>query len=85
MLRNGDLADVVQQRSRPQRFHFTFADLQFFADLQGIHLDALQMLVRGLILSFNRQSERFDGPEMHAGGLFRMDSGVLQSSDVYSV
>ena len=39
-------------------------EAQFFGELRGVDLHALQMIVRGVILGFDRQRQRFNGAQM---------------------
>ena len=67
---NRQLADVVQQRSRAQRFDFGFGKSQFLRDLNREYAHALQVLVRGVVLGFDGQRKGLDGAQVQRGDLF---------------
>ncbi len=72
-----DLTDVVQQRRGAQRFHLRLAEAQFFGDLDGVSFDALQMIVRGLVLGFDGDRQRLDGAAMQRGDFFGVRALIL--------
>ena len=78
---NGQLADVVQQRGRAQSFQLAFIQAHVLAHFNGVHLHPLQMVVRGVILGFNRESKRFDGSEVQRCHLFGVFLIVFHSAE----
>ncbi len=58
------LADVVQHGRGANGVQLGFIQPKFLGDLDRIDLDPAQMIVRGVILCFDRQGERFDGAQM---------------------
>jgi hypothetical protein len=67
---NRQLADVVQQGGRAQRFDFVFRKTQFLRDLNREYAHALQVPVRGMVLGFDGKREALDGPQVQRGSLF---------------
>ena len=55
---------------------------QFFGYLDGIHPDPLQVIVRGVVLGFDRQRQRFDGAQVQVGHLFDVALFVFQFSQI---
>ena len=80
VLGHRQLADVVQQRRGSQGFQVVRSQVQFFADLDGVDLHALQMVVRGVILGFDGQRQRFDGAQVQGRHLLGVLLFVLQPS-----
>ena len=82
MLRNGQLADVVQQRCRIQRFHFFVTDLQCFSHFNRVHPHPLQVIVGGMVLGFNRKRKRLNCAQVQACHVLDMPLLVLQFSQI---
>ena len=77
MLRHRQLADIVQHGGGLQRFHFQVGEIQFFGDFGGVDLDALQMIVSGLVLGVDGHGESLDGAKVERRNILRVLFFVL--------
>jgi hypothetical protein len=64
LLGHRKLSDIVQQCRRPQRLPLRSRQTQIFSHFHGVNTDAAKMSVRGVILGFDGQRQRFDGTQM---------------------
>ena len=85
MFRHRKFPDVVQQRGGVQSFQFRPFHAQFFRHFDGIDADALQVLVRGMVLGFNGQSQSLNGPQMQVRHFLDVAFLVLQFAEVKAV
>ena len=85
MLRYGQLADIVQQRRGAQRLQFLLRQVELARQLHGVNAHALQMIVRGLVLGFNGQSQRFNGAHVQRRHLRHMVLFIFQFAQVEPV
>ena len=70
--RDRQFPDVVQNGGGGQSFQLLLRKAQILADLDGIELHALQMIVRSVILGVDRERQRFDGSQMQSVDRFCM-------------
>ncbi len=73
VLRNAELADVVKQSGGSQRLDFGGRQAKALAYFKGIDLDALEVIVRGMILRLDSERERFNRAQVqrcHFLGVF---------------
>ena len=73
VLGNRELANVVQQRGGAQGFDFVFRQAQFFGDFDSEHTHTLEMFMRRMILSLDRERQALDGAQVERGHIL----GVL--------
>ena len=64
VLGHRQLADVVQQRRRPEALDLARRHAHRFRDARGIDLHAADLRRRGLILGVDGQRQRFDGGQV---------------------
>jgi hypothetical protein len=62
--RNRQLSDVVEQRRRPQCVQLRFGKAQVLSDFERVELNALQVIVRGVILGVDGERQRLDSSEV---------------------
>ena len=79
------LSDVVQQRCRVQSFEFRTGHAQFLCHFDGIDAHALQVLVGGVVLRFNRQRQRFNGSQMEIRHFLDVAFLVFQFAQVETI
>ena len=60
VIRHGDLADIMQQRARAERFDLSLVTAHQTRDACRINLHAQHMLVRDFVFGVNRNGECFD-------------------------
>ncbi len=60
VLRHGELADVVQERSRPDRLDFVLAHAERASHARRVRLYTSDVVGRALVLRVDRQRQRFD-------------------------
>ena len=82
VLRYRQLADVMQQRRRPQSLQFGIADLHDAADLNGVSLHPFQMAGRGGVLGFNRQRQRLNRAHVQSRQFLGMAQSVVHPRKV---
>ena len=85
MLRHRQLADIVQQSRRLQGVQFLPLQADLPADLRRIYAHALQMLVRGRILRFNRERQCFDRPKMKSGQFLHVHLCTLNPIEIHAI
>ncbi len=85
LLGYGQLADVVQERGRPQGLHLGGRQSQVFGDFHGINTNTSEMIVSRVVLGFNGQCQRFDSAQMQRGHFFHVDFLVLQTAQISAV
>ncbi len=66
VLRNRQLADVVQQRGRLQRLEFRFGEPQLLGDFHCINPDSPKMMVGSEVFRFDGQRQSFNGSQVQA-------------------
>ena len=64
VLRYGELADVVQQRRGLDAADVVLGHAERAREANRVHLDAADMVVRGLILRVDGERQRFDGRQV---------------------
>ena len=72
MFGHGELSDIMQERSGSQTGELVPTKAQFLPNLDGIDLDALQMVVADLIFGLDGQGQRFNGSKVQGRGLFTL-------------
>ena len=82
---HGQLANVVQQGGGVQRLQLGAADAQFLGDFNGIDPHTLQVIVRGLVLGFDREGEGLDGTQVEVRHFLDVAFLVLKFAEVQTV
>src|ERR1700691_252497 len=72
MFRDRQLADIMQKSRGMQSFQFSPGHAQFFRDFDSINPDALQVIVGGLVFSFDSQRQGLNGSQMQVRDLLHM-------------
>ena len=85
MFRHGQLADIVQQRGRPQAIQLEVGKAHVLADLFHVSADAPQVLVGGLVLGFDGEGQRFDGAQVQAGHFLGMPFLIFEPAEIDAV
>src|SRR5207237_1350242 len=85
VLGDGKLANVVQQGGRVQGFQLGAANAQFLGDFDGVDAHTLQVIVRGLVLSFDRERQGFDGTKVEVRHFLDVAFLVLKFAEVKAV
>ena len=66
MFRDGQLADVVQQRAA-RSASISTSVAPYLSDLDRVNAYAPQVLVRGMIFRLDGECQRFNGPQVQGG------------------
>ena len=69
----------MQQRRGPQRLQLRLVEAEVFGDLERVSFDARQVIVRGLILSFDGDCQGLDGAAMQSGNFFGVRALILRA------
>ena len=85
VLRNRQFPNVVQQGCRLQRLALFGRDLEILGDLERVDAHPLQVVVRGLVLGFDRQSQRFDGAHVQVGDFLYVPLFIFQLAQIQPI
>ncbi len=75
----------MQQRSRVQSFEFRPLHAQLFCDLDRVNSNALQMLVRGVVLGFDGKRQRLDRAQVQVRHFLNVTLLILQLAEVKTI
>ncbi len=82
---DGQFADVVEQGGGLQRLQVLSGYAEFTAEFHGVDLDALQVVVGGMVLGVNRQCQSLNGAQVQRGHLLGVVLFGFQFLQVHSV
>ena len=85
VLRNRQLAYVMQQGSGAKRLQVLSRETQPLSDFNGVNANAAKMIMRGLVLGFDGQSQGFNGTQVQARHFFHMALLVFQFAQIEPV
>ena len=85
VVRHGELADVVQQRSRLHGLHLDLGHPELTRDSGGVDLNAADVVFRRAVLRVDRARERFDRREVQLGNLLDVPAFVVEPREQYKV
>ena len=77
---DGELAHVVQERARLQRFEFRVAHVQESSEFDGVDARTAYVPVRGLVFRVNGDCQRLDGAHVQLRRLTRAPQLFFQSA-----
>ena len=85
VLRNGELADVVQQGGRLHALDLALAHAERARQARRVDLHAADVRMRGLILRVDRQRQRLDRREVQIGHLRHVTPLVVDAAEIHLV
>ena len=85
VLRDGELADVVEQRGRLQTLSVVGRHPERASQSGGVHLHAADVALRRLILGVDREGQRFDRRQMQVRNLLHVPLLILDASEVHLI
>ena len=85
VLRDGQLADVVKNRSRTKRFELGRRQAHFLSNGHGIDLHAPQVLMRAVILGLDCERQCFNRPQMESSHALGVIAFGLQPGQIKAV
>ena len=85
MFRHGQFADVMEHRRSPDGVQLRFVNAKVLANLHGVSLHALQMVVGVVVFGFNRKRQGLDRAQVQIRdrlGVFLLGFQPIQISPV---